>query len=53
MLYHLDPLAPGAYPSTLHATAHCTAALELFDALPGEIVSTRPLKNVLDRRPFI
>ena len=30
----------------------CTVA-ELQMALPGEIKSTIPLKNVLDRRPFI
>ncbi len=47
----------------LHGSAHCVAALELFGAvcclaelqlaLPGEIISSVPLKNVLDRRPFI
>ena len=60
----------------IHTTAHCIAALEIFDAdegindlhrlfgfvccsaelqsaLPGEIVSSRPLRLVLDRSPFI
>lgn len=38
----------------LHATFGMTCALaELQIALPGEIKSTRPLKNVMDRRPFI
>ena len=35
----------------LFGTVCCLSELEL--ALPGEVVSTRPLKNVLDRRPFI
>ena len=29
------------------------ALAELQNALPGEIVSTRPMRLVLDRRPFI
>ena len=38
----------------LHALFGTTCALaELQIALPGEIKSTRPLKNVMDRRPFI
>jgi hypothetical protein len=38
----------------LHALFGMTCALaELQIALPGEIKSTRPLKNVMDRRPFI
>lgn len=38
----------------LHMLFGAVCALaELQLALPGEIVSTRPLKNVLDRRPFI
>lgn len=38
----------------LHALFGMTCALaELQLALPGEIKSTVPLKNVLDRRPFI
>ena len=38
----------------LHATFGMTCALaELQIALPGEIKAARPLKNVMDRRPFI
>ncbi len=38
----------------LHALFGTVCALaELQLALPGEIVTARPLKNVLDRRPFI
>ena len=38
----------------LHMLFGVTCALsELQLALPGKIVSTVPLKNVLDRRPFI
>lgn len=38
----------------LHALFGAVCALaELQIALPGEIKSTRPLKNVMDRRPFI
>ena len=38
----------------LHALFGTTCALaELQIALPGEIKATRPLKNVMDRRPFI
>ena len=38
----------------LHALFGMTCALaELQIALPGEIKASRPLKNVMDRRPFI
>ncbi|MBE6596151.1 MAG: hypothetical protein E7641_00630 [Ruminococcaceae bacterium] len=38
----------------LHSLFGCVCCLsELQLALPGEIISTKPLKNVLDRRPFI
>ena len=38
----------------LHALfGTCCALAELQIALPGEIKSSRPLKNVMDRRPFI
>jgi hypothetical protein len=35
----------------LFGTVCCLSELQL--ALPGEIFTTKPLKNVLDRRPFI
>lgn len=38
----------------MHRLFGCICALaELQSALPGEIVTKKPLKLVLDRRPFI
>ncbi|MGI6315346.1 MAG: hypothetical protein ACOX17_01550 [Christensenellales bacterium] len=55
----LDYLESLDYPrhdgfNDLHMLFGMTCAIaELQLALPGELVSTRPLKSVLDRRPFI
>lgn len=52
----LDGLDPDADPGLddLHALFGATSALaELQNALPGEIESERPLRLVLDRRPFL
>lgn len=55
---YLDYLAsvPTGNPewSDLHALFGAMCAVsELQQALPGDLISTVPLKNVLDRRPFI
>lgn len=52
----LDGLDPAADPGLddLHALFGATSALaELQNAVPGEIESERPLRLVLDRRPFL
>jgi hypothetical protein len=55
-LAFLDGLDPEAHPGLddLHALFGAVSALaELQNALPGEIQSERPLRLVLDRRPFL
>ena len=52
-LYSLDPLKDDGL-NDLHTLFGSVCALaELQAALPGEIRSEKPLKLVLDRRPFI
>jgi hypothetical protein len=55
-LAFLDGLDPDTDPGLddLHALFGAVSALaELQNALPGEIASERPLRLVLDRRPFL
>ncbi len=53
MMYRLDPETDPSFDDlhTLFGAVCCLA--ELQTALPGKIVTSRPLKIVLDRRPFI
>ena len=52
-LRSLDPLTDGPL-NDLHRLFGVVCALAEFQlALPGEVVTERPLRNVLDRRPFI
>lgn len=53
MMYAIDPLTD-QYFNDLHCLFGAVCCLaELQSALPGKIVTTKPLKLVLDRRPFI
>lgn len=53
MMYALDPLTDDSF-NDLHCLFGAVCCLaELQSALPGKIVTTRPLRLVLDRRPFI
>ena len=52
-LESLDPATHDGF-NDLHTLFGCICALsELQAALPGELSSKKPLKLVLDRRPFI
>ena len=52
-LEHLDYETDDGF-NDMHSLFGCICALaELQNALPGELVTNKPLKLVLDRRPFI
>jgi hypothetical protein len=53
MIDGLDPLTDESFNDlhTLFGAVCCLA--ELQSALPGQLLTTKPLRLVLDRRPFI
>ena len=53
MMYAINPLTDKHF-NDLHCLFGAVCCLaELQSALPGKILTTKPLKLVLDRRPFI
>ena len=53
MMYRLDPETDPSFDDLHRLFGAVCCLAELQSALPGKIVTSRPLRLVLDRRPFI